>query len=329
LKCEEWEKNTRFMMVGAEVGTGNLELLRIRHRLLRAIRDFFYERGYLEVETPNLVKNPPPDPHIDPVAVYIGEKGPYYLHTSPEMSMKKLLVLGGSRIFQICKVYRVEELEEVHNTEFTMLEWYREGSYVEMMDEVADLVETVAARIGAVDMERFRRPHKVYTVRELCFEILGFDPLSLDRQGFLDGLRQSGFAGVDEEDTWNDLFFKVLIQETEGRIKTDRPCFVKDWPAAISTMAKRIDENRVERFELYVDGLEIANGYTELTDACEQRDRFERDNAERRRRGKRTFQIDEPFLQALAGLKGSYAGVSVGVGSEWGHLKKLIPGNIP
>jgi elongation factor P--(R)-beta-lysine ligase len=301
------------MMVDTEVQTGNTDLLLIRHKLLRAIRDFFYERGYPEVETPNLVKNPPPDPHIDPVTAYIGERGPYYLHTSPEMSMKKLLARGRSRIFQICKVYRVEELEDVHNTEFTMLEWYREGSYLEMMDEVADLVETVARGVEAVNVERFRRPYKTYTVRELCLETLGFDPLSLDRQGFLDGLRQSGFAGVDETDTWTELFFKVLIQKIEERIKEDRPYFVKDWPASISTMAKRIDENRVERFELYVDGLEIANGYTELTDASEQRDRFERDNAERRRLGKRTFETDEPFLRALAGLKGSYAGVSVGV----------------
>jgi lysyl-tRNA synthetase class 2 len=121
------------------------------------------------------------------------------------------------------------------------------------------------------------------------------------------------FMGIDHKDTWNDLFFKLFIQEVEPRIPKEAPYFIKDWPRSVSTMAKRKDAHRVERFELYINGLEIANGYTELLDTTEQRQRFERDNKERRASGKQTFAIDEEFLDALGKLEGPYAGVSIGV----------------
>jgi lysyl-tRNA synthetase class 2 len=126
-------------------------------------------------------------------------------------------------------------------------------------------------------------------------------------------MRKIGFLGIDDKDTWNDLFFKLFIQEVEPRIPREAPYFIKDWPLTVSTMAKRKDENRVERFELYMNGLEIANGYTELLDISEQRQRFERDNIKRAASGKQTFVIDEEFLVALGKLKGPYAGISIGV----------------
>jgi lysyl-tRNA synthetase class 2 len=126
-------------------------------------------------------------------------------------------------------------------------------------------------------------------------------------------MQGAGFLGIDHKDTWNNLFFKLFIQEVEPRISKEAPYFIKDWPLSVSTMAKRKDANRVERFELYMNGLEIANGYTELLDATEQRQRFDRDNNERRASEKQTFPIDEEFLDAVETLQGSYAGVSVGV----------------
>jgi lysyl-tRNA synthetase class 2 len=122
-----------------------------------------------------------------------------------------------------------------------------------------------------------------------------------------------GFMGIDDKDTWNDLFFKLFIQEVEPRIPKKAPYFIIDWPLSVSTMAKRKDVNRVERFELYMNGLEIANGYTELLDVIEQKKRFERDNSERTVSGRQAFSIDEEFLDALGRLKGSYTGVSIGV----------------
>ncbi len=291
------------------------DLLKIRHELLRATRDFFYDRGYIEVETPNLMATAPPDPHIDPLNVFIGRKGPFFLHTSPEMGMKKLLRTGRKRIFQVCKVWRVEDHQELHNTEFTMLEWYREGSYMEAMEETGDLVGFLAGRLLGETPERFKRPYPVNELDRLFLERMGFDPFRLDRDGFFRALKEKGFFGIDDEDDWNSLFFKVLIQEIEETVRSKTPYIISGWPGSISTMAKRRDDNdaMVERFELYIDGLEIANGYTELTDAPQQRERFLQDNAQRAKLGKQTFAIDEAFLNALEKIDGPCAGVSVGL----------------
>lgn len=280
------------------------EILLARHKLLREIREFFYSRDYLEVETQNMMKTAPPDPYIDPLEVFVGHKGPFYLHTSPEMHMKRLLCSGVDKIFQICKVYRVEEFEDVHNTEFTMLEWYRKGMYEDAMEETARLVEMVTGK---------KRPYMVYELERLFEDFAGVNPFQYDRDRFYQALKKKGFAGIDEKDTWNDLFFKLFIQEIEPKLDNNAPYFIKDWPASISTMAKSKDENKVERFELYIDGLEIANGYTELLDPVEQKARFISDNMERARLGKKIFEIDENFIEALSLLEDSYTGVSLGI----------------
>jgi elongation factor P--(R)-beta-lysine ligase len=289
------------------------DLLLIRHELLRAIRTFFFGQGYIEVETPALIKNAPPDPYIDPLNVYIAGKGPYRLHTSPEMHMKRLLQFGHERIFQICKVYRVEEVEQIHSSEFTMLEWYRKGTYSEAMQELEDLVRYVSDTVSKGRKRHFGEPLIVYDLEELFYGITGLNPFLLNREGFFDAMKSIGFAGIDDKDTWNDLFFKLFIQEIEPRIAGEVPYFIKDWPSSISTMAKKKGADKVERFELYMSGMEVANGYTELLDPEEQRNRFIIDNRERERLGKDTFELDEGFLEALSKTEGPYAGVSLGV----------------
>ncbi len=291
------------------------DILAKRHELLRATRDFFYERGYLEVETANLMSTAPPDPHIDPLDVHVSGKGPFFLHTSPEMGMKKLLRSGHRRIFQVCKVWRVEDHQEMHNTEFTMVEWYREGTYREAMKETEDLVVFIARRLLDPVPERLLPPYAVHELDEVFRETMGFDPFPLDRDAFFGLLKRRGFPGIDDRDDWNSLFFKVLIQEIDDTIRSPRPCLVAGWPFSISTMAKRRDDNAavVERFELYIDGLEIANGYTELTDPRQQRERFEEDNTRRAAMEKQTFPIDETFLSALETIGTPCAGVSVGL----------------
>ena len=301
------------MVMKAERKTPHSELMKARHELIRLIRDFFYLHGYLEVETPNLMKTAAPDPNIEPPKVYVGDKGPFFLHTSPEMGMKKLLRLGHERIFQVCKVYRVEENEEIHNTEFTMLEWYREGTYLDAMNELEDLISSVVNHFPTADRIHFTRPWQVYDLAELFIKEIGINPFKLDREALFLGMQGKGFMGIDQKDTWNDLFFKLFIQDVEPRIPKESPYFIKDWPLSVSTMAKRKDVHRVERFELYINGLEIANGYTELLDASEQRQRFVKDNSERTASGTQTFAIDEEFLKAIGGLQGPYAGVSIGV----------------
>ena len=290
-----------------------LDVIRSRHELLKAMREFFYAAGYLEVETPNLMRTAAPDPNIEPLKVYVEDKGPLYLHTSPEIGMKKLLHYGHERIFQLCKVYRVEEQGEIHNIEFTMLEWYREGTYLDAMREVENLITHVAKVFPTYDLNSFDRPWKVYDLAELFVSETGVNPFELDRNELSLSMIKAGFLGIDDKDTWNDLFFKLFIQEVEPRIPKKAPYFIIDWPLSVSTMAKRKDVNRVERFEFYMNGLEIANGYTELLDVIEQKKRFERDNSERTVSGRQTFSIDEEFLDALGRLKGSYTGVSIGV----------------
>jgi elongation factor P--(R)-beta-lysine ligase len=291
------------------------ETLKKRHELLRAIRQFFYDRGYIEVETPNLMKAPAPDPHIDPLKAFVGGKGPYFLHTSPEMGMKKLLPSGQNRIFQICKVYRVEEHEEIHNTEFTMLEWYREGTYVEAIKETNELVSYVAGELLGEEGRLYQKSFSSYELETLFHEKTGINPFGLGRNELFMVMKQKGFPGINDGDALSDLFFKLFIQYIEGTVGKDEPCFIIDWPALISTMAKEKCDNpaKMERFELYMRGLEIANGYTELLDQAAQRKRFLDDNEERKRLGKTTFAIDEEFLTSLGQLTGSYAGVSVGV----------------
>jgi lysyl-tRNA synthetase class 2 len=295
--------------------TSGKEILRKRHELLRAIRQFFYDREYIEVETANLMRTAPPDPHIDPLAVHVGARGPFFLHTSPEMGMKKLLPSGHKRIFQICKVYRVEEHEEIHNTEFTMLEWYREGTYIEAMKETNELVSSVAGAFLGEDGRLYQGAFKIYELETLFQEKTGVNPFGLGKDELFKAMKKKGFPGIHDGDDISDLFFKLFIQHIEGAIGKDEPCFIVDWPALISTMAKQKDNSpaKVERFELYMKGMEIANGYTELLDPTAQRNRFLKDNEERRRLNKNTFNIDEKFLDALSMLSGSYAGVSIGV----------------
>jgi elongation factor P--(R)-beta-lysine ligase len=288
-------------------------VLKTRHELLKSTREFFYKYGYIEVETPNLMKTMSPDPHIDPLTVQAGNSVPYYLHTSPEMHMKRLLQYGHERIFQICKVYRVEEIEEIHNIEFTMLEWYREGTYLQAMAEVEGLIDFIIGKIAPHTRKTHKRPYKTYELEGLFIEKTGINPFALSRDEFFDAMAVKGFRGIDGRDDWNDLFFKLFINDIEQKLGREAPYFIKDWPDSISTMAKKKDNNKVERFELYMHGLEIANGYTELLDFEEQRERFLRDNKERKRLGKDLFPVDEEFLEALKHIKGPCTGVSIGM----------------
>jgi lysyl-tRNA synthetase class 2 len=196
-----------------------------------------------------------------------------------------------------------------------MVEWYREGTYREAMKETEEFVESVARRLLRPAPEHLLAPYPVHELDEVFRKTMGFDPFLLDRDAFFDALRNKGFLGIDDEDDWNSLFFKALIQEIDDVVRSKQPCIVSGWPSSISTMAKKREDNPrlVERFELYANGLEIANGYTELTDACQQRERFMEDNAKRAGMGKRTFPIDEVFLHTLQTIDIPCAGVSVGL----------------
>jgi lysyl-tRNA synthetase class 2 len=297
------------------MGDAKADMVRERHAALRAAREFFYGRGYIEVETPALTRTAPPDPYIEPLEVYVGRSGPYYLHTSPEIGMKKLVAQGHEKIFQICKAFRVEEFEKHHAIEFTMLEWYMRGTYLEAMEETTGLVRTLGRALGAGAADMVAGRLEVHEVKALFLETAGLDPFPLDRDALFSAMEERGFQGLARCDTWEDLFFLFFVQKVEPRIRalSEAPCFIKDWPASLTAMAKKKNDHAVERFELYMNGLEIANGYTELLDAGEQRARLSRDNASRAQRGMRVFPLDEHFLDALGRIRGPIAGVSVGI----------------
>jgi lysyl-tRNA synthetase class 2 len=287
------------------------ETLLARHALLKAVRNFFYKGGYVEVETPNLMRAAPPDPFVEPVKVFAAEKGPFFLHTSPEMGMKKLLPFC-SNIFQICKTYRVEELDELHNTEFTMLEWYMAGTYDDAIKELYRLVSHVADSFVPSVAERLKGEWPSFTLENIFVERTGINPLDMNRISLLAAMKEKGLR-VSAADGWDDLFFMLYVQEVEPWLHNLDAAIVRDWPLWLSSMAKKKDENKVERFEFYVRGLELANGYTELLDAEEQRERFVRDNKKRILQGKQVFPLDLELLKALSNVIGPVSGVSVGL----------------
>ena len=271
----------------------NLEL---RAVIMAAIRHYFTEKDYLEVETPNRIPAPAPEANIEPEP-----SGLWFLQTSPELCMKRLLAAGFERIFQICKCYRKGERGRLHLPEMTMLEWYTAGhDYLDMMRQCEDLISTVAQSIdhgkGIQYQGRwidFTKPWDRMTVDQ-AFE--KFAPESLDtavRNGHFDEI-----IGCD-------------IAPNLGCVK---PVFLYDYPAALGSLArlKPGDKSVAERFELYIAGIEICNAFSELTDPDEQRRRFETEMRRRRASGKTPYPLSETFLQALDEMPES-AGNALGI----------------
>jgi len=280
-------------------------LLEDRARLLAAVRGFFAQRGVLEVVTPVLGRAADPEPEIQPFRVAAPE-GDRYLQTSPEFHMKRLLAAGSGPIYQISHAFRAGEAGRRHNPEFLLLEWYWPGfDHFRLMDEVADLVNQVLGR--SLPVERI-------AYRKLFLEHLDLDPLAADEATLAATARRLGFdvAGLSGRDAWLELLMAMVIEPELGR---GRLTFVHGYPASQAALARLDpDDPRVaRRFELYLEGVELANGYHELADAAEQRARFEAHNAERRRRGLPVLPLDEALLAALAQGLPDCAGVALGL----------------
>jgi len=284
-----------------------IERLRRRAAILADIRTFFTERGVLEVETPLLAAHTVTDPHLHSLATTLGGR-PYFLQTSPEFAMKRLLAAGSGPIYQLGKAFRDDEHGTRHNPEFTLLEWYRPGwEHHALMEEVEDL----CARILDRPVPFTRRSY-----RQMFVEHAGVDPLEATPGALNECARRHGLGeivGMEDAvtDEWLDL---ILTHVVEPRLPVGG-LFVYDFPASKAALARvRRDPDPVaERFELYIDGVELANGYHELLDADEQRARFERDRATRRERGLPDVTGDERLLEALAAGLPPCAGVALGV----------------
>jgi lysyl-tRNA synthetase class 2 len=284
--------------------TANSSGLKARAALLRDIRDFFAGLAVMEVETPLLSSAGNTDPEIQSIMTDRGQ----YLRTSPEFPLKRLLAAGSGDIYELGRVFRAEESGRSHNPEFTMLEWYRVGfNYQQLMDEVGMLVR----HCGRGKFDQW--PVKKLSYRELFLHHLELDPFSADSDTLATAAGQHGISDIElERKQWLDLLISHVIQPT---LAEECLTFVYDFPADQAALARIRPGSPplAERFELYLGRIELANGYQELTDAAEQRQRFDRENEERKRRGKRLNDVDHHLVSALEyGLPGC-AGVALGV----------------
>ena len=267
-----------------------------RAQIIQEIRHFFIHQGYLEVETPHRIPAPAPESHIDAVP-----SGTWYLHASPELCMKRLLAAGYEKIFQICRCWRGKERGSQHIPEFTLLEWYRTSEdYRSLMEECELLIPAVARSMGLGE-ELFSRGHVVDLARP-------WETISV-RQAFQRYARSSM-----EEALEKDLFDEIMVEEIEPKLGLERPTFLYDYPAQRGALArlKPGDPAVAERFELYIGGLELANGFSELVDPEEQRRRFEKENENRRLMGKAVYSFPEKFLSELGEMPPS-AGIALGI----------------
>lgn len=274
----------------------SLNGLRQRGLLLRAVRLFFHGRGYIEVDTPIRIPAPAPEAHIIPEPA-----GDWYLQTSPELCMKRLLAAGAPRIFQICKCFRQAERGTRHLPEFTMLEWYRTGiDYRDLMVECEELFGFLARELKGSDRLETRT---------------GFVSLVPPWERLTVAEAFSRHAPVSAADALAaGSFDEVLVEHIEPNLGSGRPVILLDYPAELAALARRRPDNPsvAERFEVYIGGLELANGFSELTDSQEQRQRFIRERGLIEEAGRFAGPLPDKFLAALSGMEQA-AGIALGI----------------
>jgi lysyl-tRNA synthetase class 2 len=321
---QEWWQPDRFA-----ARRGRLDA---RERIVGAVRSFFGGRGYVEVDTPALQVSPGLEPHLRALSTTLhdprdGRATARYLHTSPEFAMKKLLVAGMPRIWQLSHAFRDGERSATHHPEFSMLEWYRVGaSYRDLTAECAALVGVCQEAAGAEALSwrghsaDARRPWQNVSVAAAFREFAGIDLLSTAPDPGAPDVELLAAAasriGIPPHpgDDWEALYFRIFLERIEPSLGIGAPTILYDYPLSMAALSRRSPEDpRVaERFEVYVCGLELANGFGELTDAAEQRQRFIADQAKKQTLYSETYPIDEDFLAALEHGLPECAGIALG-----------------
>jgi lysyl-tRNA synthetase class 2 len=296
---------------------GRLPTLEQRTDILHAVREFFRERGFREVETPARVICPGLEPHLVPFPAGANR----WLITSPELHLKRLLAAGAERIFEISRVWRGDERGDWHLAEFTMLEWYR--AFCGLDDLVNDVIELLraAARGAAVDpgdvagCDLSRDPERL-TVREAFRRYAGLELAELKGKALLAAALDRLGLRHAPDDGWNELYFRVFVERVEPHLGRGRVTILEEHPASQAALARVRDDPDwpvALRFEVYAAGIELANAFDELTDPVEQRRRHEADREHRRRHGSPTPDLDENFLAALAAGAPPAAGIALGL----------------
>ncbi len=268
-----------------------------RNQILGIIRKELLNLEFLEVETPTRIPAPAPELHID-----AEPSGDRFLITSPELQMKRLLAAGYEKLFQICRCFRRGERGDIHLPEFTMLEWYRAGATISDLMNDCELLVTAAAR--SVDA------FPIATRLDIATDLTP----PWERIEVADAFEQhAGWRPGPNPDP--DRFEQDLVSKIEPSLPKHRPVFLVGYPASMASLARLdpLDPTRAERFELYANGLELANGFTELVDGKEQRLRFEQESHERKAANKTAYPIDEQFLQALELGLDPCAGIALGL----------------
>lgn len=298
------------------------ETLRLRSRILDHIRAYFRARGFLEVDPPIAVLYPNIDPNVYPVSLSDahGRVSQRFLHTSPELSMKKLLAAGSGNLFSLGKVFRDREVSPLHHPEFTMLEWYRVGESAEaVMEDVESLARTLALEIHG--REEIRRGGSTiplggkwarWELSEAFDALLG---VSMGDEGSLRAALSRKGLRPGAAERWEDLFFRSCVDVIEPAIKEKGPIFLTGFPSALAAMARRRKGNEeiCERFEGVLCGVELVNGYEELTDPVEQEERLRQLAARHKHRTGIVLPIDPDFLDALRMGLPSCSGAALGV----------------
>lgn len=278
-----------------EFDTLKIDLLKTRAAALKKARQFFDDKGYIEVDCPSLVKRATIDQHIDPIETELG-----FLHTSPEYLMKRLVASGMEKIYQISHVFRKGELGKKHNPEFTMVEWYHVGlSFEKMIEESLNFVQSF---LGSFEI-------KIISYQNLFTEFLLVDPFNSSIQDLQKAaeLHQVSMNVPLDFDGWLNLLFSCVI---EPNMLPNIYYVVTDFPPTQAALSK-IVQKRAKRFEIFFQRMELANGYFELTDHDELTKRFERENFFREQLGKKAYPLDEKFIHATKSLP-DCSGVSVG-----------------
>lgn len=304
-------------------------ILMARGRIVAALRAWFAEQDFVEVETPALQVSPGNETHLHAFATALaapdGMHSPLYLRTSPEFTCKKLLAAGERRIVEFAKAFRNRERGALHHPEFTLVEWYRAGEpYQTLMSDCAAILKLAAQATGARHLrfrgrvaDPFAEPERM-TVAEAFSRFAGIDLLATlsDGEGNRERLARAAEAAgirIADNDRFGDIFSRVLVERVESNLGIGRVTILDEYPASQAALARPARDPRVaERFELYACGVELANGFGELTDAAEQRRRLEREMAEKERIYGERYPIDEDFLAALAQMPQA-CGIALGL----------------
>ncbi len=300
-----------------------------RGRIVAALRAWFAARDFIEVETGALQVSPGNETHLHAFATTLaapdGTSSRFYLRTSPEFACKKLLAAGERRIVEFARVFRNRERGALHHPEFTLIEWYRAGEpYGTLMADCAAILAVAVEAAGTKQLsfrgrsvDAFAEPERL-TVAEAFARFAGIDLLATlpggepDREGLARAATASGIR-IGDDDRWGDIFSRVLVEKIEGNLGVGRATVLDQYPAVQAVLARPASDRRdAERFELYASGVELANGFGELTDAAEQRRRLEREMAEKERLYGERCPIDEDFLAALAAMPQA-CGIALGL----------------